>query len=64
MRVFGSELKVGDVIAVWWPPNRDSLVPYNGSIAHLFKEGAQLATFAINKDGMTIDNGQIFERIE
>ncbi|UYO50280.1 hypothetical protein KQX64_06820 [Rhodopseudomonas palustris] len=64
-RVFGSELRSGDVVEVWWPPNRDtilSLTPYNGPLAHLFRQGAQLATFAVGP-GMTIDNGDLFSRI-
>lgn len=38
-----------------------ALKPYNGPIAHLFSEGAQLADFALNKTGMTIDNGDYYK---
>lgn len=65
-RVYGGELKVGDTIEVWWQPNRDTiteLVPYTGKLAHLFPEGAQLASFLILRTGMTIDNSDIYERI-
>lgn len=64
---YGSELKVGDTIAVWWQPNRDRIIglrPYHGPLAYLFPNGAQLADFALNKSGMTIDNGDIFEVID
>lgn len=62
-QVCGKDLKVGDVVEVWWNPQRDTIVtlqPYTGPIAHIFKAGAQLATFALLKSGMTIDNGEIY----
>lgn len=62
----GAELKVGDTIAIWWRPGRDtitSLVPYKGPLEHLFPEGAQIAGFALNKCGMTIENDHSFEII-
>ncbi len=62
-RVLGSELKVGDTIVVWWQPNHDTitkLVPYTGPLK-IWKDGAQLADFAILKTGMTIDNGDYYE---
>lgn len=65
-RVLGSALRVGDTIEVWWQPNRDTITalrPYRGPLAHIWKQGAQLADFAILKTGMTIDNGAIYERI-
>lgn len=64
-RVFGSELRVGDVIEVWWAPRRDqilSLAPYHGPIAHVFKSGASTASFAVGP-GMTIDHGDLFTLI-
>mgnify|MGYP000877844733 CR=1 FL=1 len=60
----GSELRVGDIIGVWWSPRRDtitSLRPYTGPLAKHFAHGAQLATFAINMGGMTIDNGERYD---
>lgn len=66
-RVSGSALKVGDTIDVWWQPGRDRIVglaPYAGPLAYLFKEGAQLATFALLKSGMTIENSLVYEVIE
>jgi hypothetical protein len=64
-RVFGSELKVGDTIKVWWSPNLDTIValdPYKGPIAHLFKSGAAIAKFQ-KKNGMTIDLGDLYDRL-
>lgn len=61
--VLGSELKVGDTINVWWTGNRDtvlSLRPYTGP---LFPAGAQIATFARNTTGMTIENGHQYELV-
>lgn len=60
----GSELKVGDVIEVWWQPRRDTitrLVPYKGPLENIFSNGAQLAEFAYLKGGMTIDNNETYE---
>lgn len=65
-RVFGRDLKVGDVIEVWWKPQRDVIIglrPYEGPHGDLFPEGAQIALFALLKCGMTIDNGDWFHRI-
>jgi hypothetical protein len=59
--MLGSELRVGDVIDVWWAPNRDCITqlrPYNGPIKEL--AGAQLADFAINRIGMTIEAGVLY----
>jgi hypothetical protein len=66
MTVSGSELKVGDTIEVWWTPRRDTIVglkPYTGPLANLFPEGAQIAEFALLKTGMTIDNSDLYVRI-
>ena len=57
--VLGKDLRVGDTIEVWWAPNRDTITelrPYTGRLAHIFPEGAQLASFAICRGGMTINN--------
>jgi hypothetical protein len=65
-RVKGSALKVGDTIEVWWAPNRDTITglrKYDGPLAHLFPDGAKLADFALLKTGMTIDNGNFYNRI-
>lgn len=67
MTLKGSELRPGDVIEVWWRPRRDviiSLRPYAGPLASLFPEGAQLAEFALNRIGMTIDNSDTFVLVE
>lgn len=58
--VSGCDLRVGDKISVWWskegqPPNLDTITalqPYRGHLACL--KGAQLASFALNRTGMTI----------
>jgi hypothetical protein len=71
--VRGKKLKVGDTIRVWWSSyagqtdNTDTIMklePYKGSLAKLFKDGAQLAWFAHNSNaGMTIDNAEMYEVI-
>lgn len=70
INVKGSDLKIGDELHVWWNltdrgsrPNRDvitKLVPYNGLLNYVFKDGAQLASFTYNRTGMTIENGNIY----
>lgn len=67
MRKFGGELKAGDTIEVWWAPNRDTIIaltPYKGPLLHLFPKGAQIAKFALNGTGMTIDNSDLYTSIE
>lgn len=66
MTVYGSELKVGDTIEVWWRPQRDTIVslkPYTGPLSYLFPKGAQIAIFALLKTGMTIDNNDIYQKV-
>ena len=56
------KLKVGDTIAVWWRPNRDTitaLYPYKGPLECL--RGGQIAIFALLKGGMTIEPGSQYE---
>lgn len=58
--VSGAQLRVGDTIAVWWAPGRDTITklePYTGPLAHLWPDGARIATFAICQGGMTVGNG-------
>lgn len=65
-RCLGSTLRVGDVIEVWWQPNRDTIIalrPYTGPLKHLWKHGAQIADFAILETGMTIDNGAYYAHL-
>jgi len=60
----GKDLKTGDVLKVWWKPRRDAIVsiaPYGGSLAHLFPEGASIASFALCASGMTIDHGAYYD---
>ena len=57
-RVRGTALRVGDTIEVWWRPGRDTitaLAPYTGPLAYLWPEGARIASFALNRTGMTIE---------
>ena len=64
MNVLGKDLKIGDVIEVWWKPNRDTIIglkEYTGGISNLWKDGARLADFAQNRCGMTIDNGALYK---
>lgn len=63
LRAFGSELQVGDVIEVWWAPNRETITalkPYTGAYAETILRDARLASFAMNKNGMTIEAGALF----
>lgn len=58
------QLQVGDTIAVWWHPNRDTITklqPYTGPLECI--KGARLADFAINRSGMTLESGSIYEVI-
>lgn len=66
--ILGKDLKVGDVVAglLWSSTHKDvitSLEPYSGPLSYLWKEGAQIARFALCEGGMTIDNGEAFEVI-
>jgi hypothetical protein len=63
----GRNLVVGDTIVTLW--GRDtilSLRPYDGSLAYLWANdgGARIATFAINKIGMTIEPQVPFEVVQ
>jgi hypothetical protein len=57
----GSTLKVGDIITFPFTKIHriTKLEPYAGPLAHLFPEGAQLATFDTGI-GMTIDNSDYY----
>lgn len=64
--VFGRQLVEGDVIRTWFSDGKDRIThlsPYVGPLASIFKEGAQIAAFALSNVGMTIDNGALYERI-
>lgn len=61
--ILGSALRVGNTIDVWWQPGRDmitDLKPYTGPLRYIWKHGAQIATFAIFRTGMTIDNAESY----
>lgn len=58
------QLHVGDTIAVWWKPNRDTITklwPYTGPLECI--KGARMAEFAINRGGMTLEPGSVYEVI-
>lgn len=58
---FTNELSVGDVLAVWWAPNHDTLLalrPYTGRLACL--QGALIGEFALLPSRfMTLEPGAI-----
>jgi hypothetical protein len=70
-KVAGRDLKVGDIIGVWWSspaqpyPRREmieSIRPYKGKLSHLWPMGANLVSFTVNRTGMTIGNDDDVER--
>jgi hypothetical protein len=63
MWIDADELRVGDTIAVWWQPGRDTVVslsPYRGRLKCL-GVGARIAFFALLRSGMTIAETDRFE---
>lgn len=64
----GGELKIDDLMDVWWNshpsiPNCDRITelrPYKGPLEYLFPEGAQIASFLFFPTGMTIDNKSLY----
>lgn len=64
MKKTTAQLKVGDTIEVWWRPGRDTITalkPYDGALLETLGKGTKLADFALNKFGMTLEAGAIFE---
>lgn len=66
MKVTGAELRVGDVIELWYARRVTitALRPYTGPLAGLFAPaGAQLAECALHSPatGITIDNAEVYE---
>ena len=62
--VTAEELRVGDVIEVWWRPKRDTIIalrPYDGQLECL--RGGRLADFALLRTGMTIEPGSEYRRL-
>jgi hypothetical protein len=62
----GKDLKVGDVIEVWWKPHKDritELTPYEGPLDYLWKDkgGAQIAKFEVTSLEMTIEPQSMFQ---
>lgn len=67
MRKTTAQLKIGDTIEVWWRPGRDTITalkPYNGPLLSTLGEGTKLADFELNKCGMTLESGAIFEVVK
>ncbi len=65
-RITGKALRIGDTIQVWWQPNTDTIIgltPYKGPLEYVWPKGARLASFALNKSGMTIDNTDVYNVI-
>lgn len=57
--VQGGSLVPGDVIYVWWAPNRATIVriePYKGPLGHLWPKGARILHFAETRVGQTMPN--------
>lgn len=64
--VRAEDLQVGDTINVWWRPGRDTILalrPYTGPLLDLLGDGTQIADFALNKSGMTLEAGFQYERL-
>ena len=67
--VHGRDIKVGDVIEVWWEPGKAKVVkltpPHSGSLTSYYGEGTQLADFSSIKSDMIIagnDRFKVFNR--
>ena len=64
--VLGTKLRIGDTIAVWWKPGRDTITAlrlYTGAHYDLWDGKARIADFALNKTGMTIEPRSRYEVI-
>ncbi len=67
--VAGRDLKVGDVLKVWWRPGRDTITtiePYKGPYESMFQkesDGASIARFAVWTLGMTIPHNEAYDVI-
>lgn len=63
--ITGDALRVGDTISVWWKPGQDTiinLIPYEPPVTMDLPPGRyQVAVFALNTMGMTIEPGQTYE---
>jgi hypothetical protein len=61
-RVSATKLRVGDVIEVWWSPNKDrirAIRPYTGP--YDFVEA--VADFVLNPTGMSLIKGEFYNRV-
>src|SRR5438046_3416879 len=62
----GRDVQVGDELKVWWPPYKDTVVeilPYSGPMDVLYRAGARRMIFAINKQGLTMENDEMYDVI-
>jgi hypothetical protein len=68
MKKYGSKIKVGDTLVVWWRPGRDtikSLTDYNGPYKQQREFiGSRIAEFTFRNLGMTILSGDVFEVVK
>ena len=66
-KVWGNRLQLGDVLKVWWAPNKDTITafhPYKGPYKAEWDEkngGARIADFAHISVGMTIFGTDLYE---
>jgi hypothetical protein len=58
--VTGREIRVGDVVDVWWKPRRDVVVDLVSYDCTVYPEGARIATFASDLR-MTIPDDERFQ---
>lgn len=66
MRVTTEEVKVGDVLEVWWTPKHDTVIgvePYDGPLACM--RGGRVFRFAALpvRGGMTAAPGDVFQKV-
>ena len=53
----GKDLKIGDVIEVYWIPGKDEIIGLSEYTDNRFGDSkAKLASFVFNKVGMTIES--------
>lgn len=63
-KVLGKDLKIGDIMEVWWEPNHDTItnIRYRDEKYKInVYKGFTVAEFAINRKGMTIFPDEVFD---
>ena len=58
--VSGSDLKVGDVVSVWWSFGRDTIIGFREHSTIVFEDYRRSAKFA-SGTGMTVPDNDRFE---